>query len=67
MRVRAGLDHEWSDKVGAGEKDARNTTLSAGIEKFFHGTGHSLSLDVAGSKQSGGYLDGGTDDTDVTG
>ncbi|WP_299876309.1 Ig-like domain-containing protein [uncultured Cocleimonas sp.] len=67
MRIRAGLDHEWSDKVGAGEKDARNTTLSAGIEKFFQGTGHSLSLDVAGSKQSGGYLDGGTDDTDVTG
>ncbi len=67
MRVRAGLDHEWSDKVGVGEKDARNTTLSAGIEKFFQGTGHSLSLDVAGSKQSGGYLDGGPDDTDVTG
>ncbi|MEB8431619.1 Ig-like domain-containing protein [Cocleimonas sp. KMM 6892] len=67
LRVRAGLDHEWSDKVGVGEKDARNTTLSAGIEKFFQGTGHSVSLDVAGSKQSGGYLDGGTDDTDVTG
>ncbi len=67
MRVRAGLDHEWSDEVGVGEKDARNTTLSAGIEKFFYGTGHSLSLDVAGSKQSGGYRDGGTDDTDVTG
>jgi len=67
LRVRAGLDHEWSDKVGVDEKDARNTTLSAGIEKFFQGTGHSLSLDVAGSKRSGGYLDGGPDDTDVTG
>jgi len=44
-RVRAGIDHEWSDKVGAGESDATNTTLSAGIEKFFQGTGHSLSLE----------------------
>ncbi|MEE9326401.1 MAG: Ig-like domain-containing protein [Cocleimonas sp.] len=66
-RVRAGLDHEWSDEVAADEKDARNTTLSAGIEKFFQGTGHSVSLDVAGSRSSGGYLDGGSDDTDVTG
>lgn len=67
-RIRAGLDHEWSDEVAADEKDARNTTLSAGIEKFFQGTGHSVSLDVAGSKRSGGYLDGGSnDDTDVTG
>jgi len=66
-RVRAGLDHEWSDEVAADEKDARNTTLSAGIEKFFQGTGHSVSLDVAGSKRSGGYQDGGSDDTDVTG
>jgi len=66
MRVRAGLDHEWSDKVGAGEKNARNTTLSGGIEKFFQGTGHSLSLDVAASKNSGGYRTG-VDDSDVSG
>ena len=66
MRVRAGLDHEWSDKVGAGEKDARNTTLSGGVEKFFQGTGHSLSLDVAASKNSGGYRTG-VDDSDVSG
>ena len=66
-RIRAGVDHEWSNKVGSGEKNARNTTLSAGIEKFFQGTGHSLSLDVAGSKNSGGYRFDGQDDTDVTG
>jgi len=64
-RVRAGIDHEWSDKVGAGESDATNTTLSAGIEKFFQGTGHSLSLDVAGSKTSGGF--GDNDSSDVSG
>ncbi len=63
-RIRAGIDHEWSDKVGVGEKNARNTTLSAGIEKFFHGTGHSLSLDVAGSDRSGGA---GSDDSDFSG
>ena len=65
MRVRAGIDHEWSDDVGLGEKDAKNTTLSAGIEKFFQGTPHSLGLDVAASKKSGGLITG--DDTDVNG
>jgi len=65
VRVRAGLDHEWSDDVGLGEKDAKNTTLSAGIEKFFQGTPHSLGLDVAASKKSGG-LDTNSD-TDVNG
>jgi len=54
MRVRAGIDHEWSDDVGNNESDAKNTTLSAGIEKFFQGTPHSLGLDVAASKRSGG-------------
>ena len=66
VRVRAGLDHEWGEDVGAGESTAKNTTLSAGIEKFFKGTPHSLGLDVAASKRSGG-LDNGSDDTDVTG
>ncbi|MCF6189189.1 MAG: Ig-like domain-containing protein [Cocleimonas sp.] len=65
MRVRAGLDHEWSDDVGNNESDAKNTTLSAGIEKFFQGTPHSLGLDVAASKKSGG-LDKKSD-TDVNG
>ena len=66
-RIRAGVDHEWSNKVGSGEKNAQNTTLSAGIEKFFQGTGHSLSLDVAGSKNSGGYRFDNQDDTDFSG
>ncbi len=66
VRVRAGLDHEWGDDVGAGESTAKNTTLSAGIEKFFQGTPHSLGLDIAASKRSGGY-DNGSDDTDVSG
>ena len=65
-RVRGGLDHEWSSKVGNNEKDARNTTLSAGVEKFFDGTGHSVSLDVSGSKRSGGYGDGGSSDADYS-
>jgi len=65
MRVRAGLDHEWGDDVGEGESTAKNTTLSAGVEKFFQGTPHSLALDIAASKQTGGY--GADSDTDVTG
>ena len=66
VRVRAGLDHEWGDDVSAGESTARNTTLSAGVEKFFQNTPHSLALDVAASTKSGGY-DNGSDDTDISG
>ena len=62
LRVRAGLDHEWGDEIAAGEDKAKNTTLSAGIEKFFQDTPHSLGLDVAASKKSGGY---GTEDEDT--
>ncbi len=67
VRVRAGLDHEWSSNVGVDEDEARNTTLSAGLEKFFQGTGHSVTVDVSGSKRSGGYNDGGSTDADVNG
>ena len=72
MRVRAGVDHEWGDDVAAAfgtqaaEDNATNTTLSAGIEKFFKGTGHSISLDVAASKKDGGTKLPGFDDTDLT-
>ena len=66
VRVRGGLDHEWSSKVGQGEKDATNTTLSAGIEKFYEGTGHSFSFDVSGSKRDGGYQNGASSDNDYS-
>ncbi len=65
-RVRAGLDHEWGDEEGIGEDTPTNTTLSAGIEKFFQGTPHSVSLDVAASRKDGGTQIAGADDTDVT-
>jgi outer membrane protein OmpA-like peptidoglycan-associated protein len=65
-RVRAGLDHEWGDEEGIGEDTPTNTTLSAGIEKFFQGTPHSVSLDVAASRKDGGTEIAGADDTDVT-
>ena len=65
-RVRAGLDHEWGDEEGIGEDTPTNTTLSAGIEKFFQGTPHSVSLDVAASRKDGGTDIAGVDDTDVT-
>ena len=66
VRIRGGLDHEWSSKVGNNEKDAQNTTLSAGVEKFYKGTGHSFSFDVSGSKRSGGYDNGGSSDKDYS-
>ena len=66
VRVRGGLDHEWSTEVGNNESDAKNTTLSAGVEKFFNGTGHSVSLDVSGSRRSGGFEDGGSSDNDYS-
>lgn len=65
MRIRAGVDHEWGDDVAFDEDDATNTTLSAGVEKFFQGTPHSVSLDVAASRKDGGTELVGEDDTDV--
>lgn len=64
-RIRAGVDHEWGDDVAFDEDDASNTTLSAGVEKFFQGTPHSVSLDVAASRKDGGTELIGEDDTDV--
>lgn len=66
VRVRAGLDHEWADDVDTSEEKAKNTTLSAGIEKFFQDTPHSLGLNIAASKKSGGYATE-DEDTNVTG
>lgn len=65
LRIRGGLDHEWGDDVAFDEDDASNTTLSAGLEKFFQGTPHSVSLDVAASRRDGGTELAGIDDEDV--
>ena len=63
-RVRAGLDYQWADEVADNEDRAVMTTVSAGIEKYFQGTPHSVGLDVAASRSEGGY--DGDSDTDTT-
>lgn len=54
MRVRGGLEYAWGEG-NEGEDDATQTTVSAGIDKYFHDTPHSVSLDVAASRKQGGH------------
>jgi outer membrane protein OmpA-like peptidoglycan-associated protein len=65
-RVRAGLDYQWGTERADDEDRAMMTTVSAGIEKFFAGTPHSIGLDVSASRKQGGeeYVD--SDDTDTS-
>ena len=55
VRVRAGVDYQWGDDQGAGEDKATLLAISAGIEKFFQGTPHSIGLDISTSQKDGGY------------
>ncbi len=64
LRIRGGLDYAWDDERGVGESKPRQYTVSAGVEKFFQGTPHSVSLDVAASRNDGGY---GKHNTDTRG
>ena len=65
-RVRAGVDHQWGDETASNEERAAMTTLSAGVEQFFQGTPHSIGLDVAASRKTGGYEYDGSDDTETS-
>ena len=53
------------DDVGADESTAKNTTLSAGIERHYKGTPHTIGLDISASKRSGGY-ENGPDKTQIS-
>ncbi len=64
LRVRGGLDYAWDDERGVGEDRPHLYTVSAGVEKFFQGTPHSVSLDVAASRNGGGL---GRSTTDTRG
>jgi outer membrane protein OmpA-like peptidoglycan-associated protein len=57
-RVRAGLDYEW------GDYDSDQLTLSAGVDKFFPGSGHSLSLELEHYERDGDFV---LDDSDTRG
>ena len=55
LRVRGGVDYAWDKLHAANEDKPTQMTVSAGVEKFFKDTPHSVSLDVASSKSEGGY------------
>jgi outer membrane protein OmpA-like peptidoglycan-associated protein len=54
MRVRGGVDYQWGDEQGTGEDEATLLSLSAGVEKFFQGTPHSVGVDVSADEKTGG-------------
>ena len=49
LRLTVGGDYEW------GRDSARQTTISAGLEKFFPGAPYSVALNVEHARQSGGF------------
>lgn len=61
IRVRGGLDYAWDDERGVGEDEAEQITVSAGVEKFFQGTPHSVALDVSARRKDGGFDKSDTD------
>ena len=61
IRLRGGLDYAWDSERGINEDKPEQLTLSAGIEKFFQDTPHSVSLDVATSRNDGGFGSNSTD------
>jgi outer membrane protein OmpA-like peptidoglycan-associated protein len=56
LRIRGGID------FAKGDFDSDQLTFSAGLDKYFEGTGHSLSLDLASFKRDGQFV---TDDSDT--
>jgi outer membrane protein OmpA-like peptidoglycan-associated protein len=56
LRIRGGLD------FAKGDFSSDQLTFSAGLDKYFEGTGHSLSLDLAHLSRDGQFV---TDDNDT--
>ena len=56
LRLRGGLDY------GHGDFDSSQLTVSAGVDKLFSNTGHSISLDVAALNLDGQFVQ---DDSDT--
>ena len=61
VRVRGGLDYAWDNERGIGESKPTQVVLSAGAEKFFQGTPHSVSLDLEARRKKGGNDKDNTD------
>ncbi len=66
IRIHGGVDYQWGDEQGVGEKEATLLSLSAGVEKFFQGTPHSIGIDITADEKKGGY-DNGSDKREVHG
>lgn len=62
IRVRGGVDYEWGQEYADNEERPTQLTASAGVEKFFQDSPHSVSLNVSTYKKEGG-LDGSLDNT----
>ncbi|MCK5725356.1 MAG: OmpA family protein [Thiotrichaceae bacterium] len=61
VRVRGGVDYAWDKMHAQNENKPEKLTVSAGVEKFFKGTPHSVALNVATSRSEGGYAKKSTD------
>ena len=53
LRVRGGVDYQWSEAQGDDDDMATLLSLSAGVEKFFQGTPHSIGADISAHKGKG--------------
>jgi outer membrane protein OmpA-like peptidoglycan-associated protein len=60
-RVRAGINYEFGTNYSADESRPEKLTVTAGVDKFFQDSPHSISLDVSGNKSSGGNSADNTD------
>lgn len=49
LRISGGLDYEW------GKFDSNQATISAGLEKYFDNSGHSLALNVEHYEKDGDF------------
>jgi outer membrane protein OmpA-like peptidoglycan-associated protein len=54
VRVRGGVDYEWGTEYADHEEKPTQLTATAGVEKFFQDSPHSVSLNVSAYQKEGG-------------
>lgn len=54
VRIRGGVDYEWGTEYADNEERPTQLTASAGVEKFFQDSPHSVSLNVSAYQKEGG-------------
>jgi outer membrane protein OmpA-like peptidoglycan-associated protein len=55
VRIRGGLDYEWGNDQAGNEDRPFQATVSAGVEKFFQDSPHSVAVDVTANTSDGGF------------